>query len=445
MDSLYLWPDNPVASIGVIWGLSVLFLWAAREPMLRVFRRFGRGVENGLKSTSGWCEKTAQGLEERSAQALRGASELELQAKMSREFQRIDGSFSEKLTQYAALHRKLDDLMERLEGDYNQCLNSPPEVPGWAGAVEAVGAIQGSTDPNVKKVLDGIRESVVDAEKKALKGYRDDTAKRHKILGKMRPDWKEVRNITSKMQGSVGKALQTSSKLEAFIDEYQKMWKGREQDAHAASYSAFKPFIISLLVMGIALGGAFINFQLIALPMSELVPAGARIGGLPVSMVSALILVLMETAVGIFLMDMLGITDLFPKLATLPSSRRKLILGLSLVGLFFLAGIEASLAVLREQIVAADASLKMALAGQEGAAVTVAETAHSNIPMIGQACLGFILPWILAMVAIPLEMLLESARHVMASTGVFFLHVVGTTVRFVTGAISAVNSASNRT
>ena len=75
----------------------------------------------------------------------------------------------------------------------------------------------------------------------------------------------------------------------------------------------------SLIVLAVALGGAFINFQLIALPMSELVPAGARIGGLPVATVSALVIVLMEVALGIFLMDMLGITELFPKLS--PRSR----------------------------------------------------------------------------------------------------------------------------
>ena len=37
--------------------------------------------------------------------------------------------------------------------------------------------------------------------------------------------------------------------------------------------------------------------------------------------------------------------------------------------------------------------------------------------MIGQAALGFVLPWLLAMVAIPLEMLLDSGRHVVAACG----------------------------
>ena len=176
----------------------------------------------------------------------------------------------------------------------------------------------------------------------------------------------------------------------------------------------------------IAFGAAFINFQLIALPMSELVPAGARVGGVPVSTVSALVLVLMEAALGIFIMDMLGITELFPKLSTIPRARRRLILWLGLGGLFFLASVESSLAILREQIVEAEAALKLSLAGSE--AQIVQSASQSMIPVVGQAVLGFILPWVLALVAVPLEMLLDSGRHVMASLAVALLRALGAVV-----------------
>jgi hypothetical protein len=45
--------------------------------------------------------------------------------------------------------------------------------------------------------------------------------------------------------------------------------------------------------------------------------------------------------------------------------------------------------------------------------------------VIGQAVLGFVLPWILATVAIPLEMLLDSGRHVAAALLVLTLQCVG--------------------
>jgi hypothetical protein len=225
------------------------------------------------------------------------------------------------------------------------------------------------------------------------------------------------------MQDSVGLALESSKRINAFIEDYEKVRQDQDGAARALSFSALKLFVVSSLVLSIAFGAAFINFQLIALPMSELVPAGARVGGMPVSTVSALVLVLMEGVLGIFLMDMLGITELFPKLSTIPRSRKRLILWLGLGGLFFLASVESSLAVLREQIVEADAALKLELAGNESRIVQSAS--QSMIPVVGQAVLGFVLPWVLALVAVPLEMLLDSGRHVAASLGVLLLRGLG--------------------
>jgi hypothetical protein len=439
MESFYPWPGNPGLSIFTLWLASVVFLWAARAPMVQVLRGFGRSLESGIDAVTSWCAEAGESLSARHKETLRAASELELQSRISREVVRIDDSFAEKLGRYAELQRKVDDLVGGLEDDYKHCGDSPPQVPGWAGAVEAVAAIPDNADPNVRKVLEGIRESMTDAEKRAFRSYKDDTAARHKLLGKMRPTWKEIRALLAGMKDAVAKAVQTSSKLSRYVDEYEELVSNRESEAHARNYSPMKPFLTAMIVMGVALGGAFVNFQLIALPMSELVPAGARLGGVPVSTVSALVLVLMEVAVGIFLMDMLGLTDLFPKLATVAPSRRRLILGLSIGGLFFLSSVESSLAILREQIVAADAALKHSLAGQAGEVVGIA--AGSSIPVIGQAVLGFVLPWLLALVAIPLEMLLDSGRHVATKASVLGLHMFGGTVRVVGHALCSVVGA----
>ena len=90
--------------------------------------------------------------------------------------------------------------------------------------------------------------------------------------------------------------------------------------------------------------------------------------------------------------------------STIPRSRRRLILWLAVFGLLFLSAVESSLAILREQIVAADAALKLALASEQTRVVQSAS--ESSIPIVGQAVLGFVLPWVLALVAVPLEMLL---------------------------------------
>jgi hypothetical protein len=409
METLYLWPDRPGLSLLVLWVISSIALWAAREPMLQLFERLGKDLEEGLEAAGRWCKAAAESLHKRSRAALLAAGGLELQSKLEKEFHRIETGFSERLGQYSGLHRRLDDLLQRAEADYQQSGDAPPGVPGWASAVESIAGIPTTNDPNVHKILEGVRKSLDEAQKKALHDYRADTAERHKILGRMRPVWNEVRSLLQRMSESVTRALDTATRVNSYIDDYSRIRNDDRAAARALSYSATKLFFISLLVLGVALGGAFVNFQLIALPMSELVPAGARLGGVPVATISALVIVLMEVAVGVFLMDLLGITELFPKLSAIPMSRRRLLLAVAFGGLFFLAAVESSLAVLREMIVEADQALKLSLAGESSPVVTASS---SKIPVIGQAALGFVLPWIVAMVAVPLEMLFDSGRHV---------------------------------
>lgn len=443
MEVIYLWPGNPLASLFVLWVGSVIFLWAARNAMLRLLNGLGHGLADGLHSVARRCAGAAEELHKSSRKVLLAAGTRDAQGRLDRELQRVDDGFSGQLGQYGRLQRQLDDSLLAVERDYKAGGIAPPEVPGWSAAVEAIANIPMAGDPNIQKVLDGIRASSEDAEKKTLAAYQADTTKRHKILASMLPVWKEVRGLLGKMQDSVSLALESSTRINAFIEDYEKLRQNREEAARALTFSAAKLFLVAAGVLGIAFGAAFINFQLIALPMSELVPAGARVGGVPVSTVSALVLVLMEGALGIFLMDMLGITELFPKLATIPRSRRRMILWLALAGLFFLASVESSLAILREQIVEADSALKLSLAGEESRIVQSAS--QSMIPVIGQAVLGFILPWILALVAVPLEMLLDCGRHVLASLAVVVIRFAGVVAsgaghvfRHLTGLITSV-------
>ena len=55
--------------------------------------------------------------------------------------------------------------------------------------------------------------------------------------------------------------------------------------------------------------------------------------------------------------------------------------------------------------------------------------------------LGFVLPWILAMVAIPLEMLVDSGRHVVAQLAVALLVTLGNAVRVLGHVLSSLAGA----
>jgi hypothetical protein len=75
-----------------------------------------------------------------------------------------------------------------------------------------------------------------------------------------------------------------------------------------------------------------------------------------------------------------------------------------------LAGIEAALALMRDMLIQDKQALVQSLASVQHAAT--ADSWVGKIPTVGQMLLGFILPFALTFVAIPLESLIHSARTV---------------------------------
>jgi hypothetical protein len=429
MEGFYLWPDSPGPSILVLIIAAVIFMYFAREPIQRVLKTLAQGLSGGLHLIAGWCNETAERLQSRSRELLLEVGRDSQEQRIEQEFRRLESNYARDLAEYPKLHLKLDENITQIDSDYRDAAEVPPAAPGWGDVVEAITKVKGMNTAAVENLLDDIHDSAVEAEKEALQQYRAANAKRHKILASMAPRWKELKGVLERVGKSVNGLLESTRRIDGYMDRYEQIQSGDDRTARNLASSAGKLFIISLIVIGIAVAAAFINFQLIALPMSELVPSGTRLVGMPVASVAALVIVLMEVAAGIFLLDALGITHLFPQIGTLPASRRRLVFGVALGSLFLLASIEASLAVLREQLVEAEMSLMESLAG--GGQGAVARATGSLIPVVGQAVLGFTLPWILAMIAVPLEMLIESGRHVVNRIIVLFLHGVGLVARFM--------------
>jgi len=227
----------------------------------------------------------------------------------------------------------------------------------------------------------------------------------------MAPVWKRIEKVGKEISGKVDKVMENSKNIDKYMSRYEKISAAEPESVDMLSSKVTKLFIISSIVIFVGLVGAFINFNLIALPMSELVPAGERVAGMPVSEVSALVIVALELVLGIFLFEAIGVTHTFPQIANMTSGKRKIILFGCLLGLLFLSSVEASLAILRESLAEAKSALDISLAGELAATV---QNANSNITVIGQAVLGFVLPWILAVIAIPLEMFIEASQHAFA-------------------------------
>ncbi|MDH3220072.1 MAG: hypothetical protein OEO19_11130 [Gammaproteobacteria bacterium] len=412
MNSLYFLPEMPGVSIAVWIAASMVFLFLAREPVHKMIQACSDATAGGLRKLADWMKQTAQAMREKDRKVLLESGVAKIQGEILQEFSKIDMANTKALAGYPKLQLKLDENISQLERDYSECGQITPQAPGWSEVIESIGKAQGSTsDRIIENMLSEIHKSAVDGEKKALSEFRDTMAKRHKILSTMAPIWKRVEKLGKEINGKVDNVMENSKNIAKYMTRYEKISAAEPESIDMLSSKVTKLFIISLIVIFVGLVGAFINFNLIALPMSELVPAGVRVAGMQVSEVSALVIVALELVLGIFMFEAIGVTHTFPQISNMTRGKRKIILFGCLLGLLFLSTVEASLAVLRENLAEAKTALDISLAGESTASV---DNVNSQITLIGQALLGFVLPWILAVIAIPLEMFIEASQHAFA-------------------------------
>ena len=423
MDSLYIIPSMPALSIAILVVFSMIFLFFARESVHKLIEVFSDGIAGGFRTMSAWTKKVAEQMREKDRKVLLESGVANIQNKILEEFTKIESANIKTLADYPKLQLRLDEDITKMEADYKECGQASPEAPGWGDVIETIARAQGSVgDRIIEKMLGEIHKSAVDSEKRALSEYQDIASKRHKILNSMSAVWKRVEKVGKEINKKIERVLETNGRIDKYMDEYAKLGKADAESIDVLSSRVTKLFIVSLVVIAAGIAGAFINFNLIALPMSELVPQGVRVGGMAVSEVSALVIIVLEIVLGIFLMESMGVTNTFPQIGAMTSGKRKVIFYGALTGLFFLASVEASLAILREQLAESNMALEQALAG---AAATLSANDGSNITVIGQATLGFVLPWILAMIAIPLEMFIEASQHAFARIFTFLITLFG--------------------
>jgi hypothetical protein len=352
----------------------------------------------------------------------------EVGQRIEREFERIGAIVTRDLQGYPALQRKLLDEITRIEEDYKKCGEVPPPPPEWVEAVTAVAKVKGNGNEIVQKILEEINVSVGKMHDKTIGEYRRAYESRHKILEGFLPFWRSVDKTMTQVDKKLSGLQETAGSVDVHMEKYEQINAKTDKAEHALATSGFTQFAIAAIVMAVAMGGAFINFKLIALPMSEMVGAGDYITqSLRTSEVAALVIILVEASMGLFLMESLRITHLFPPIANLNEKMRHRILYISLTLLITLAGIEAALALMRDMLIADKQALLQTLAATQQTAVNDGWVAR--IPTAGQMLLGFILPFALAFVAIPLESFIHSSRTVLGVAIVALLHALAFVLR----------------
>jgi len=418
------WPDQAAVS-AVIWiFIIILFMWLARTPAHRAIKSFGQIIRNAMRMAAHSVTALEKHLRQRNREVLLTSGMEETERYIEREFHRVEDVVTRDLSGYPSLQRELKDQITKIDDDYRKSAEVPPMPQNYIDAIDAVSKIKGNGDPMVTKILGEIQTTMKHNSEKEITEYRHSSKERHGLLKTMMPYWRNLSKTLESVEKKIVGLEDRSKVIDSQIAKYEQIMAKTDMAERILSSSSMTQFFTSGLVLIIALLGAYVNFQLIALPMSEMVGGASRLGPLRASDVAALVLVFFEIVLGLFLMEALQITRLFPIIGSLDDKLRKNMALVAFVLLFIFASIESSLSYMRDLLAADREALTQSLAG-----ITVEAPEFRWITTIGQMTMGFILPFALMLVAIPLESFVHSLRTVIGMVAVFMLQSLAFVIR----------------
>lgn len=417
---------------GAVWFLLLsVVLYFTREPAHRAITTLCRVLNEAMQLASGSILGAEKRLVARNRDVLLSIGREAAERGIEREFERVEVNVRREIAQCTALDRLMNESLTKIEEDHKQSMDVPPAPPEWAGVVQAIAEVPSKSDPIVSGILEQIHASLLKMQEQAINAYRSAVQSRHEHLKKMAPEWRNLNQLVTQTKKNITTMIERSQTIDRHMDEYERVIRKTEPAERTLAASSLRQFFISGLVLAIAIGGAFINFQLIARPMAEAVGANSFIGSFKIAEIAALVIILLETAMGLFLMESLRITRLFPMIGALPDKTRQRMIYATLSILFFFACVESGLAYMRELLLEDELATSALLRGGAQAAGTAS---YMWITTSAQMVMGFVLPFALVFVAIPLESFIESSRTVMGAAAAALLRMIAAFFRLLSKA-----------
>ena len=425
-------PGQPVLSwILVILG-AMLVLYFIRGSAHHLLDQLSQLIIQNLKLLSRALLNASRHMSARNREVLLEHGKQQAERELERQFIRLGRLVEKDLGRYPTVQRNIEQNISQMEDKLTQTSEVPAPLPEWTEAVESISKLKDTTknDAVVGKLLQAIYEAFHKQQNEVMVTYRKDISRRHNLLKSAMGHWRHLLEKLTHVEKHWQNLNDQAKNIDLQVERFDNMVQGTDKAERLLKASSTTQFFISCIVMVIAGFGAFVNYNLIALPMSELMPATSQVAGFNVADIGAAVIIMLELTVGLFFMEAIGITRLFPVIHFMEDKKRLIWAWVCLIFLLALCCVEAGLAYMRETMVADKALLTSFLVGGEQAA-QAAPTETSNIPMMGQMTLGFVLPLILMFVAIPFESFIHTGRHVLGNVMVQLLIVTSTLCRTI--------------
>ena len=395
-----IFSEYPVVSLVAAGLLSWLLMYVLRQPAHQVILRMARLLHCQLRLLSRACMHSAQRIRRRNHEIIKSLAEALLERQLERRFMRIEKLVERDLANYQHLAADINRQLTSIGEDYEISAKVPDVSPEWVSAVEAIAGLQGDERNSdvVTKILDDMHSTVKEHQREALREHRWTVAARHKVLSGLQPQWRKLSKMLQQIDNNIDVLRHRLRQVDQHMGQFEMITAGSGQGIMS---SMLMRFVSSLCFVMVGVGAAWINWQLLLQPLTELLPVHA--GELPLAFVVTGLHIAITLVAATMVSESLRITHLFPLVSAMTRRGRQIMVFIGSALLFALTMMEA-LALL-------------------GSPVEIAATGVTGVSQILLVVLGIVIPLMLSLVVIPLEYMLHTVRPVFGSALQVLLHV----------------------
>ena len=424
MDLSYWTQTGPAAS-AVVAAWLVLYL--GRPSFHKGVRALGRFMRHPLRLAAHFVRAAAGDIRRRNGALMQAQARAEAALEIEREWARLDEVVRRDVQGFPALQEVLQRQIEQWETEFARSGEIPQASPEWTKALSAVARLKTGDDGVGERIQAGFQAFVQKAQADALSERRKVVAERHRQLARAQRMWQVVARNLERVDNRLSRVAESAFSIHEAVERYQGLCERTPVFDRALVTSAASRLLVAGFVLVVAAGGAFMNAHLMEAPLRWLGIGGdLALAGHPASEIAAAVLIAVEVVAGIVLFDALDVTHLFGVVAILPSRTRRRAAGGALGLLMTLAALQAVLAFVRENAVQVMPMVK-------GVAVP-------DLPLwqtVAEVLLAFVLPSLMALVAIPLEAFIYSLRAVTGVLVEALVRVLAFTLRLAERLLAA--------
>lgn len=404
---ILLWSESVLVSLTVWTLISILVLYLARSPAQALLDSGCQALADVLRHAAALLLAYARRAAARNREVLRALAAAALARRIERQFRCLARRIDQDLSGFPALHQLLQEQIRRVDSDYRHTGEHPPAPPAWLAAVEAVVRLEAHADPAIARILQDMQATLEAACHDGLQEYRVASQRRLRVLQRLQPYLRRLDDLLDQLQRQLEQIATQTRALDRDLQAYQAL-QARREPLRKLDFELLIRACAGWLLLAAAGLAALLDHHLIAAPLNGLLE-------LPGSIWPAVALMLIELGLGVWITEAVGWCRL---LGVLSQASDRLRRRLAVVGVMLLATL---------------ALLQAGLAWQT--AVPAAETGWT-VPAMA-ALLAALLPFVLALAALPLEAAATSTPLLVSGLLIALARIAAAALRLAATAVTA--------